>query len=186
MVGKTRSKNFSEEESKVLLSACDKFHSVINKNSNRDVDKIAKVKAWEKIKQGFDNYCRAEGIYVSKNLMCLVLVNIVQSHQFICMKCILLFQIENRTIEQLQTKYKSLKKQARTVLATVKKDIAQTGNKPLQRTTTQILQGKSSLLSLRSRMGASAAGFTSKHCMYLKILYVYFIILKIQFEIHMF
>lgn len=64
---KSRSKNFSESENKVLISACDKFHDIINKNSNRDVDKVAKVKAWNKIKEGFDCYCQAEGIFVSKN-----------------------------------------------------------------------------------------------------------------------
>lgn len=65
---KTRSKNFSEEESRVLLSACDRHHNIINKNSNRSTDKLAKVKAWAQIKNGFDNYCRTQGIYVCKNL----------------------------------------------------------------------------------------------------------------------
>lgn len=66
---KSRSKNFSEDENQVLISACDKFHDIINKNSNRDVDKTAKVNAWKKIKCGFDRYCQAEGIFVSKNFM---------------------------------------------------------------------------------------------------------------------
>lgn len=64
---KTRAKNFSEAECKVLLSACDKFHGIINKNSSRDKDKKAKSVAWAKIKAGFDGYCKSEGIYVSKN-----------------------------------------------------------------------------------------------------------------------
>lgn len=62
---KSRSRNFTEDECKVLVSACDKFHETINKNSNRDVDKHAKATAWEKIKLGFDTYCKAQGIYVS-------------------------------------------------------------------------------------------------------------------------
>lgn len=66
---KVRSKNFTEPENEVLLSACDKFHSIINKNTNRDVDKTEKSNAWKKIKQGFDNYCKVQGIYVSKNLI---------------------------------------------------------------------------------------------------------------------
>lgn len=75
-------------------------------------------------------------------------------------------KIENRTIEQLQNKYKALKKQARKVSADVKRDIARTGNKALQSKTLKELRGNSALLSLRARMGASATGFTSKHCMY--------------------
>lgn len=63
---KTRSKNFTQNEVDVLLSACDKFHEIINKNSNRDKDKVAKTNAWQKIKTGFDNYCKAQGFYVSK------------------------------------------------------------------------------------------------------------------------
>lgn len=67
---KSRSKNFSENEIKIFLSACDKFHDIINKNSSRDADKVAKVKAWESIKTGFERYCKADGFFVSKNWMC--------------------------------------------------------------------------------------------------------------------
>lgn len=63
---KSRSKNFTDKEITVLLSACDKFYSVINKNSNREVDKMAKASSWLKIKTGFDNYCKTQGCYVSK------------------------------------------------------------------------------------------------------------------------
>lgn len=63
---KIRSKNFTEAECNVLLSACDKFYNVINKNSNRDKDKKAKIAAWSQIKAGFDAYCKSEGIYVSE------------------------------------------------------------------------------------------------------------------------
>lgn len=62
---KSRCKNFTENENNVLISACDKFHDVINKNSNRDADKAAKVNAWGKIKLGFDRYLQTEGLYVS-------------------------------------------------------------------------------------------------------------------------
>lgn len=62
---KTRSKNFTEAECKMLISACDKFHEVINKNSNRDSDKAAKNDAWHKIKMCFGGYCKAEAIFVS-------------------------------------------------------------------------------------------------------------------------
>lgn len=65
--GKTRSKNFTENENKVLISACDKFHEIINKNSSSDADKLAKNKAWANIKNGFDVYCKSQGIFVSKN-----------------------------------------------------------------------------------------------------------------------
>lgn len=64
---KSRSKNFTEAESSALLSACDKFYNIINKNSNRDCDKKAKNNAWLRIKSGFDQYCKSEGVYVSKN-----------------------------------------------------------------------------------------------------------------------
>lgn len=62
---KQRSKNFTDAENKVLLSACDKFHEVINKNSSRAVDKAAKVKAWQSIQRGHTNYCKTQGIFVS-------------------------------------------------------------------------------------------------------------------------
>lgn len=64
---KSRSKNFSDAECNVLLSACDKFYTIINKNSNRDNDKKAKTVAWSKIKMGFDQYCKSQGVFVSRN-----------------------------------------------------------------------------------------------------------------------
>lgn len=66
---KNRSKNFTEAECNVLLSASDKFYTIINKNSNRDNDKKAKVSAWSQIKRGFDAYCKSTGIYVSDNCL---------------------------------------------------------------------------------------------------------------------
>lgn len=62
---KNRAKNYSKIESDSLLKICDEFHLVINRNSNRDVDKQEKVKAWQKIKKRLDEFCQSEGIYVS-------------------------------------------------------------------------------------------------------------------------
>lgn len=67
----------------------------------------------------------------------------------------------------MQQKYKSLKKQARHVSAGVKKDIAKTGNMALTTSTVNALQEQTPLLSLRARMGPSASGFSSEHCMYI-------------------
>lgn len=49
-ITKQRSKNFVEAECKILVEVCDKYFDVINKNSNREVDKTAKSQAWVKIK----------------------------------------------------------------------------------------------------------------------------------------
>lgn len=62
---KTRAKRFSDDEEKVLLSLCDRFFDIINKNSNKDVDTTAKSQAWKKIHTGFHNYCKAMAISVS-------------------------------------------------------------------------------------------------------------------------
>lgn len=64
-VSKTRSKNFTEEECKVIVSTCGKHFDIINKNSNRDVDKKAKDQAWKKIQREFHAYCHTNGIFVS-------------------------------------------------------------------------------------------------------------------------
>lgn len=77
--------------------------------------------------------------------------------------------MEDRSIEQLQGKYKKLKQLARTVSSNVKRDLAQTGNKALLPSTTAALQSSTALLSLRARMGPAAAGFSSKHCKYKSI-----------------
>lgn len=42
--------------------------------------------------------------------------------------------------------------------------MAKTGNPPLDESAAALLQGQSSLLQLRGRMGATATGFASKHC----------------------
>lgn len=62
---KHRAKNFTKGEERALVSATGRFRTVIDINSNRDVDNKAKNDAWISIKRGFDNYCHAEGIYVS-------------------------------------------------------------------------------------------------------------------------
>lgn len=61
----TRSKKYTTNECEVLMKLCEKFHAVINKNSNRDEDKKQKTKAWETIKKGFDFCCKADGMFVS-------------------------------------------------------------------------------------------------------------------------
>lgn len=62
---KIRGKNFSLFENETLLKSCDKFHSVINKNSNRAVDIKKKEMAWKLIKTEFDLLCKANGNFVS-------------------------------------------------------------------------------------------------------------------------
>lgn len=63
---KLRSKNYSADESAALIKCCEKYHSIISKNSNRDKERHEKNQAWEKIKTDFDEYCRCQGIRVSK------------------------------------------------------------------------------------------------------------------------
>lgn len=62
---KPRSKKFTFEEIKVLLSVTDRYYNIINKNSNRDTDVTAKNQAWNKTHQGFNKYCKSSGISVS-------------------------------------------------------------------------------------------------------------------------
>lgn len=50
---KKRNKNFSSFENDTLLKTCDKFHNIINKNSNKTADINEKTKAWQSIKQGY-------------------------------------------------------------------------------------------------------------------------------------
>lgn len=74
-------------------------------------------------------------------------------------------KVANRTINQLQSKYKDLKKNARQVVSQVKRDIAQTGNKPLESRTVRALSVDSSsmLLALRKQIGPTATGFQNKY-----------------------
>lgn len=65
---RVRSKNYSATECEILLKICDKYHSIINKNSSRDKDKIEKTKTWAKITKEHNFDCRAEGIVSSKYL----------------------------------------------------------------------------------------------------------------------
>lgn len=62
---KTRSKNFCSFENESLLKTCDKFHTIINKNSNRTADIKQKTTAWITIKREFDLHCKSNGLFVS-------------------------------------------------------------------------------------------------------------------------
>ena len=68
---KQRSKNFTEAECEILVQVCDRYYDVITKNSNREVDKMAKNQAWEKIKHAFDASCHTKEIDVSKSVFIL-------------------------------------------------------------------------------------------------------------------
>lgn len=57
-----------------------------------------------------------------------------------------------------------LKKLARKEISEAKRDLAATGNTKLRSKTVETLRQSNSLLNLRTRMGASATGFNSKHC----------------------
>lgn len=74
-----------------------------------------------------------------------------------------LLQVEDRTIDKLQSKYKELKKNARHVLAKAKREVAQTGNQNLRSSTIKSLNDDTMLL-LRKQLGPTASGFQSKHC----------------------
>lgn len=65
---RVRSKNYSWVECDILMKICDKYISIINKNSSRDKDKIEKSKTWAKITKEYNLDCRAEGIVSSKYL----------------------------------------------------------------------------------------------------------------------
>lgn len=62
---KNRTANYTSEECEILLKTCDKYHGIINKNNNRDVDIKKKAEAWVVIKNEFDVSCRTEGIVVN-------------------------------------------------------------------------------------------------------------------------
>lgn len=64
--GKSRAKNFSAEECLAVIKVCDRYYTIISKNSNRDKDRQEKQKAWDKIKAEYDLYCKSQGIYVSR------------------------------------------------------------------------------------------------------------------------
>lgn len=70
-------------------------------------------------------------------------------------------KVENRTIQQLQSK---LKKQARQAVSNMKRDMVETGNKNLKTSTIETLNNENSLLTLRKQIGPTATGFQSKHC----------------------
>lgn len=62
---KIKTKNFSKEETAALYRCTEKFHAIINKNSNKESDKAARQRAWTSIKNSFDQYCKSQGIHVS-------------------------------------------------------------------------------------------------------------------------
>lgn len=62
---RSRTKNYTAIECEHILKTCDKFHNIINKNSNRDSDKKTKEKTWQTIKIEFDERCKADGCFVS-------------------------------------------------------------------------------------------------------------------------
>lgn len=85
---------------------------------------------------------------------------------------------EDRTVSQLQSKYKTLKKQARKSNADMKRNLSETGNKQLRHSTVRELQNNVNLIALRKSMGPTATGFKSKHCcdagtMFIPIKFVY-------------
>lgn len=73
-------------------------------------------------------------------------------------------QVADRSIEQLQSKYKELKKKAKHELSEAKRDKVVTGNRELRDSTIKTLRDSYELTDLRKRMGVSATGFTSRHC----------------------
>lgn len=62
---RNRTKNYSAIECEHILRTCDKFHNILNKNSNRDADKKQKQNTWQTIKSEFDERCKADGCFVS-------------------------------------------------------------------------------------------------------------------------
>lgn len=62
---RSRSKNYSKEETDLLIKICASFQGILNKNSNRDADVLMKQKCWDLIKRKFDEQCRIQAIYVS-------------------------------------------------------------------------------------------------------------------------
>lgn len=78
---KTRAKNYSAEECQALIKCCDKFHTIITKNSNSDKDKQEKQQVWDKIKNDFDEYCKSQGIYVSSIKLFVCIYSRLKSEQ---------------------------------------------------------------------------------------------------------
>lgn len=67
ITSRIRAKKYTQNECDTLLRTCNRFHTIINMNSNRDSDRIKKENAWKNIKRQFDQRCKADGIYVSIN-----------------------------------------------------------------------------------------------------------------------
>lgn len=58
-----RTTNYTEFEITTLLQTCQKFHIIINTNSNAQSDK--KTTAWQTIATEYNELCRANGFIVS-------------------------------------------------------------------------------------------------------------------------
>lgn len=67
---KSRAKNYSSHECDALVECSERFRGIIDKNSNNERDKEEKERAWITIKEDFDEYCAAQGFYVSKECKC--------------------------------------------------------------------------------------------------------------------
>lgn len=72
--------------------------------------------------------------------------------------------MQQRSISQLQSKYKELKKLAKKTKANAARDLKQTGNVRLQSSTIRTLNDDTDLLALRGLMGPTATGFRSEFC----------------------
>lgn len=69
---RNRAKKYTSHECDMLLNVCNKYHAILNINSNRDTDRQKKEATWKKVKKEFDLRCKSDGIYVSiyKHRLC--------------------------------------------------------------------------------------------------------------------
>lgn len=83
---------------------------------------------------------------------------------FIYFRMYYIFQVEDRSIDSLQAKFKQLKKMARQEQSEARRELVQTGNKKLSSRTVESLRETNTLQQLRNRMGPTGTGFRSPHC----------------------
>lgn len=127
-----KQKNFHRSE-----KCTEKYRAIIDINSNRDKDKQQKQLAWESVKNDFDQYCKSQGLYVSKKFMSFKM-NKKCSSSDLKINCeriistyfwvIHIFQIYVRSIDSLQIKYKQLKRLARQEESQAKRDLVKSFN----------------------------------------------------------
>ena len=122
---RSRAKKNTKDETEALVRICNQYHAVINKNSNTDADRKAKAATWITIKENFNAYCQSEGIYVCF-LVCFCISLHLFHFKFEPIFFVHLIKVNDRTITQLQNKYKDLKKNARQLVSNAKHDLAQT------------------------------------------------------------